>query len=184
MSGFLKKLFDRLRSTRTPRKTRGEQLEHRIGDWFEERYQGKPGWNSMGFDGYADAPHEFRILNAHWALEYNISNGGWGQFLWNCRGAWRILLWLAEQGYRELDCPEQVRAVKKLKRLCQENEADCDKYQRLAVEKDDFSYFGAFCERGYGKKWQSAFYDEHGEIRRKRHAWVVANASMIRRALR
>ena len=144
----------------------------------------------MGFDGYADAPHEFRILNAHWALEYNISNGGWGQFLWNCRGGWRILLRLAEQGYELLDCPEQVRAVKKLRQLCKENEADCDEHLRLAVEKDDFSYFGAFCRLGYpdplrkGKTWQSAFYQSDGEIRRKRHAWLVANASMIRKALR
>src|SRR5262245_41429024 len=80
----------------------------------------------------SDAPLEIKMIHAFAMIEYNISNGGWAQFLWNCFDDWRGLIEVARDGYRLIGAVEQHDALGHLHALCSEHERECDETQQHA----------------------------------------------------
>ena len=58
----------------------GERVERLISDWLERNYPDGPTW--YGRPAAEAPPLEIRMIAAFGAIEYNLSNGGWAQFLW------------------------------------------------------------------------------------------------------
>jgi hypothetical protein len=161
----------------------GEKVQELIYDWFREHYPDGPEWQDPDFDCLGVAPIALKMIPAFDAVEYNIGNGGWAQFLWNCFGRWRELIAIAQEGYLLIGAPEQCAALNELRALCQRDERECQAAMTRAADEDDFSHFGTFVDRGYGKrdiKWQEAFFSDSG-VYEKRLAWLGANEGLIRK---
>ena len=75
----------------------GERVERLIYDWLERNYPDGPTWYDRAKDGFTPAL-EIRMISAFGAVEYNISNGGWAQFLCNCFPHWREIIADAKEG--------------------------------------------------------------------------------------
>jgi len=61
----------------------GERVETMISDWLERNYpESFETWYDRGKQ--QKLAIEIRMIPAFGAIEYNICNGGWAQFLWNC----------------------------------------------------------------------------------------------------
>jgi hypothetical protein len=154
------------------------QVEEMIYEWLNAHYPDGPVW----FDGDVPAgglpPLELRMLYAFNVIEYNISNGGWSQFLWNCFSNWRALLDTAQQGYYLIGAVEQARALDTMRALCEQDEQEC--LGALQREDGSMDMFAEFTRRSYGNvdnDWESLFW---GDIYEKRQAWLAANEGRIR----
>jgi hypothetical protein len=75
----------------------GERVETMISDWLERNYPNGPTWYDPAEQQIS--PIEIKMIPACVAVEYNISNGGWAQFLWNCFPHWRAIIAEAKEGY-------------------------------------------------------------------------------------
>ena len=157
---------------------RGAEIEESIYGWLNEKYPEGPTW----FDHYPvppDAPPlEVRMLYAMNVIEYNISNGGWSQFLWNCFDQWRAILETARDGYSLIGATKQAEALNILRELCELDQAEC----LSAQEKEDGSMdaFAEYTRRSYLSKendWEELFW---GDIYERRLAWLESNESRIR----
>ena len=163
----------------------GAQVETAVGNWLARHFPGEQDWGDEGFHCFEGLPLELRMLPAHWAVEYNISNGGWAQLLWNCFGSWRRLIRIACDGYRLIGADQQAVALENARVLFERNEEECALFIRLAIAEDDFSYFGKFTGLSYGEKgndWQDLFCDE--ALYARRLAWLEQNQAVIMRMLR
>jgi hypothetical protein len=92
----------------------GERVQQLIYDWLERNYPDGPTW----FGRSATEALEIKMIPAFDRIEYNLSNGGWAQFLWNCFGYWRDVINAARDGYLLIGAPEQSAALTTLWTLC------------------------------------------------------------------
>jgi hypothetical protein len=119
------------------------------------------------------------MIPAFGAIEYNISNGGWAQFLWNCFDKWREVINVARDGYLLIGAPEQSAALDALWTLCERDEREC----REAIEQPTW-LFGEFTSRSYSApfySWEDLLCGD--DIYEKRLAWLAANNARVRRAM-
>jgi hypothetical protein len=109
----------------------GERVQQLIYDWLERNYPDEPTW----FDRSAtEAPAlEIKMIPAFGKIEYNLSNGGWAQFLWNCFGCWRDIINIAREGYLLIGAPEQSVALTTLWTLCKHDERECGEMHKRAM---------------------------------------------------
>ena len=155
----------------------GERVEQLIYDWLERNYPDGPTW--YGRPASDQPPIEIKMISAFGAIEYNLSNGGWAQFLWNCFDEWRDIIDIAREGYLLIGAPEQSAALDKLRTLCERDEREC----REAQEQPEW-LFGKFTSRSYSapaNDWEKLFYG-YG-IYAKRPAWLAANEARVRKVL-
>jgi hypothetical protein len=123
-------------------------------------------------------PLEIRMLYAFNSIEYNISNGGWPQLLWNCLGAWRNLLATAQEGYSLIGAAEQAEAINTLRALCEHHEIRC----REAVGREDGSMvaYAEYASQSYAdpsNTWERLFWEG---IYEKRLGWLERHEFRIR----
>jgi hypothetical protein len=167
----------------------GERVERLISDWLERNYPNGPTWYGRSATGAP--PIEIRMIPAHGAIECNLSNGGWAQFLWNCFEEWRDIINVAREGYLLIGAPEQSDALTKLSALCERDERECEEMHRRAnaefrkTGSEGWSkIFGKFTSRSYSAPsngWEDLFCDD--DIYEKRLAWLAANEARVRRAI-
>ena len=156
-------------------------IEEVIYDWLKTNYPGGPIWFDEDVPVEQLPPLETRMLFAFNVIEYNISNGGWSQFLWNCLYNWRALLDTAQQGYTLIGAVDQARALDAMRTLCEQDEQACI----AAMEREDGSMdtFAEFTRRSYSSNdnnWECLFW---GEIYEIRQTWLNANEGHIRSLL-
>lgn len=157
---------------------RGEEIESLVFEWLEAKYPDGPTWFDEEGTVQAVPPLEVRMLYPFNMIEYNISNGGWSQFLWNCIGNWRRILDTAEAGYLLIGATEQAEAIKTLRALCARDESKCI----AAQENEDGSMdtFAEFTAPGYvdpKADWEELFWQG---IYEKRLVWLEENEARIR----
>jgi hypothetical protein len=119
------------------------------------------------------------MVPAFVAIEYNIVNGRWAQFLWNCFDEWREIIDVARDGYLLIGAPEQSAALTELWTLCERDEREC----REALEGPAWS-FAEFTSRSYAAPsngWEHLFCDE--AVHEKRLTWLEANEARVRKAM-
>jgi len=168
----------------------GERVERMISNWLERNYPDGPAWYDRRKQQIPPAI-EIRMIPAFVAVEYNISNGGWAQFLWNCFPHWRITIADARQGYLLTGAPEQAAALDILHGLCERDERECHEMHKranAAYKKEGpdawSAIFGKFTSRSYaaaGNDWEELFWDD--SLYEKRSAWLAANEARVRAAL-
>jgi hypothetical protein len=155
----------------------GERVERMICDWLEQNYPGGPTW--YGQSATETPPLEIKMIPAFGAIEYNISNGGWAQFLWNCFDESREVLDVAKDGYLLIGAPEQSAALAELRTLCERDKHEC----REALQQPVW-LFAELTARSYSappNAWEHLFCDT--SIYEKRLAWLAANEGRLRKAL-
>ena len=122
--------------------------------------------------------------------EYNLANGGWAQFLWNCFDYRRPAIESAKEGYLLIGAPEQSAALETLRTLCERDERECEALlERSEAEFDEDRYgsppfFAEFTSRSYSapaSDWEPLF-SERG-VYEKRLVWLAANEARVRRAM-
>jgi hypothetical protein len=156
----------------------GERVATMISDWLGRNYPDRPTWYDRGRQRIPPAI-EIRMIPAFNAIEYNISNGGWAQFLWNCFPHWRAIIADAKEGYLLTGAPEQAAALDILHGLCERDESEC----REMLEQPTW-LFGEFTSRSYaapGNEWEELFWDD--ALYEKRLAWLAANEARVRAAM-
>jgi hypothetical protein len=155
----------------------GERVERLISDWLDRNYPNGPTW--YGRPAAESPPLVIKMIPAFVAIEYNVSNGGWAQFLWNCFYEWRAIIDVAKDGYLLIGAPEQSAALTELWTLCERDEREC----REMIEQPTW-LFGEFTSRSYSAPpngWEDLFYD--GALYKKRWAWLAANEARVRKAV-
>ena len=167
----------------------GERVERLISDWLDRNYPEGPTW--YGRPTAEAPPLEIRMIPAFGAIEYNLSNGGWAQFLWNCFGEWRDVITIAREGYLLIGAPEQSAALDTLWTLCERDEHECGEMHKRAMAEwkkngpDAWSsIFGEFTSRSYSapsNDWEDLFWGDG--LYEKRLAWLAANEDRVLRAL-
>jgi hypothetical protein len=167
----------------------GERVERLISGWLERNYPDGPTW--YGRPAVEGPPLEIKMIPAFGAIEYNLSNGGWAQFLWNCFGEWREVINVAREGYLLIGAPEQSAALDTLRTLCERDEHECGEMHKRAMAEwkkngpDAWSsIFGEFTSRSYSapsNDWEDLFWDKG--LYEKRLAWLTANEDRILKAL-
>lgn len=159
----------------------GERVERMISDWLERNYPRGPTWYDRAKDGTLPAI-EIRMISAFVALEYNISNGGWAQFLWNRFPHWRAIIADAKEGYLLIGAPEQSAALEILHALCERDESECRAAQKQM--EAGVWLFGEFTSRSYldsSNDWEELFWND--AMYEKRSTWLAANEARVRKAL-
>jgi hypothetical protein len=104
---------------------RGAEIEATIYAWLNATYPAGPTWFDEEELPKDAPPLEVRMLCACNLIEYNIGNGGWSQFLWNCFDRWRTLINTAQEGYSLIGAKEQADALNILRELCERDEQAC-----------------------------------------------------------
>jgi hypothetical protein len=131
-------------------KMRGNEIQERVYDWLAEHYPEGPEWDRPGFHCFRDCPLPIRMIPAIDSLEAEVSNGAWGQLLWNTLPNWRALLQTAVDGYELIGALEHAAAARDLQAKLAEHEAACSKAQATVTDEDSFSRaFGKFTSEGY-----------------------------------
>ena len=157
---------------------RGAEIEGSIYEWLKKRHPHGPTWFDRD-DVPVDAPPiELRMLYAMNVIEYNISNGGWSQFLWNCIDQWRPIVKTAREGYSLIGAADQAAALDALEALCERDEREC--LTSLGRENGSMETFATFTQRSYLSRedaWEELFW---GDIHDRRLAWLEANEPRIR----
>ena len=156
---------------------------------LDERDPDGPRWGKADYHALAAEPFEIRMLCVMDSLEYNVSNGGWGQFLWNCVAHWRVMLDIAEKAYVLTGAPDHAAIIPELRRCCDHCEADAIASRaRAAAERnylvEGYPMFGEFLDRARAYddgNWQTVFYGEQAWHARLR--WLAANDGLMRRYL-
>jgi hypothetical protein len=134
----------------------GDRVERMIWDWLDRNYPNGPTW--YGRPAAEAPPLEIKMMPALGAIEYNISNGGWAQFLWNCFDEWRKIIGVARAGYLLIGAPEQSAALDALWTLCERDEREC----RETLEQPEW-LFAEFTARSYSAPpngWEHLFCDD------------------------
>lgn len=156
----------------------GSKVEEMIYEWLNAKYPDGPIWFDEELPADQLPPLETRMLYAFNVLEYNISNGGWSQFLWNCLPNWRALLDTAQAGYALIGATEQAQALNTMRALCERDEHEC--LSAVEQEDDSMDTFADFTKRSYvsdANDWESLFWGDIHEIRER---WLEANEGRIR----
>jgi hypothetical protein len=172
------------------RVAQGERVQDLIYAWLEKNYPDGPDWDDPAFICGLHSAIEIRMIPAFDAIEYNLANGGWAQFLWNCFGAWRQFIDTAREGYSLIGGREQSEALEQLLILCERDEHQCEETLEKSEREDtglteDIPYFAEFTKRSYSspvKEWEKCFWSESG-IYQKRLAWLAVNEARVRKAI-
>jgi hypothetical protein len=178
----------RVRSKEAAFMSDGKRIEQMIYDWLERNYPEAAIWYDHDEKDISPAL-EIRMISAFDAVEYNLGNGGWAQFLWNCFPHWRAIIVVAKEGYRLIGAPEQSDALDKLYALCERDERECAEMRRKSVadhdvSDDSYPSFAAFTSRSYSapaSDWEGLFWDK--ALYEKRLAWLAANEARVRKAI-
>jgi hypothetical protein len=161
----------------------GEQLQDLITEFLDRRYPDGWSWLDSEFDCFGEAPLQLKMIPAFNALEYNISNGGWAQFLWNCWGCWPQLLDIAQPGYRLIGADQQASAIDDLRRLCERDDDECRAAMVDSVKENNFKHcFQSFTRRIItepGTDWQNLFFPDSG-VYETRLKWLEDNEALVR----
>jgi hypothetical protein len=166
----------------------GERVQRMIYGWLGRNYPDGPTWYDRPADTWPTL--DIIMVPAFDDIEYNLGNGGWSQFLWNCLGYWRQIIAVGREGYSLIGAREQSAALETLRALCERDEHECEETIERSIRDDDGTtdgplYFAEFTARSYGAKgndWEDLFYDDGGAYE-KRLAWLAANEARVRRAL-
>jgi hypothetical protein len=127
--------FGALMSSSTPD---GERVQQLVYDWLNRNYPEGPTWYATSATSLA---LEIRMISAFDDIEYNLANGGWAQFLWNCFDYWRSAIEGAKEGYLLIGAPEQSAALETLRTLCERDERECEALlERSEAEFDEDRY--------------------------------------------
>jgi hypothetical protein len=164
----------------------GERVQTVISDWLERNYPESFTWYDR-VNQQIPLAIEIRIIPAFGAVEYNICNGGWAQFLWNCFPYWRAIIADAKEGYLLIGAPEQSAALDILYALCERDEKECaETIEKSMKDRLDRwgSYFSGFTSRSgsaAGDRWEELFWGD--ALYEKRLAWLAANEARVRAAM-
>jgi hypothetical protein len=160
----------------------GKEIQRQIYDWLLERYPEGPDWMDPNFDACSNVPIEIKMISAFDELEYNISNGGWAQFLWNCNGCWRQLIDIAHEGYLLIGALEQASALHELRVLCERDATEAE--AELASEDGSLEHASNFTRRSYAKgpDWERLFWSDSG-VYERRLAWLEQNEFRVRQII-
>src|SRR6266704_6749178 len=154
----------------------GTEVERRIRDWLNRYFPSGPEWFDPEFNCLAGAPLEVRMISVFDALEYNVSNGGWSQVLWNCFGRWRDVLNISEQGYLLMGEPGAARAVCTMRPLLEANEPKCIEFLHRAILErgsDKGTAFADFTMRSYaGGEFEGEPLLQDSQLYERRMAWL------------
>ena len=77
------------------------------------------------FHCFRDCDHIIRAVVAMDTVEGEITNGAWGQLLWNAHPHWREVISLAKSGYSAMGATEQAMAIDQLSAKLGEYESQC-----------------------------------------------------------
>jgi hypothetical protein len=157
---------------------RGAEIEATIYAWLNATYPAGPTWFDEEELPKDAPPLEVRMLCACNLIEYNIGNGGWSQFLWNCFDRWRTLINTAQEGYSLIGAKEQADALNILRELCERDEQACLAARRR--EDGSMETFVEYTRRSYlnrANEWEELFW---GDIYERRLVWLEANESRVR----
>lgn len=161
----------------------GEDLLDQIYDWLSRKHPDGPAWHKVGFHCFRDCAPIVRAVLAMDAVEGEVSNGAWGQLLWNTYPNWREVLALAKAGYDSMHASEQSSAIDSLSARFSEYEAMCAEAM-ARVEQTGFDReFGEFTSIGYadvGFRPQFAFLEE--SLQDKRLHWLAQHHAAVQRA--
>ena len=127
-----------------------KKLESAIYAWFESHYPDGPHWQEAGWHCFESAPLELKMFPAFDAVDYNLTNGGWAQLLWNCYSNWRRLLDICEQGYRLIGAGAQAAAIPALRARLAADEAECAAFMKQADATTFEMVFADYTARSYG----------------------------------
>jgi hypothetical protein len=166
----------------------GERVQQMIYDWLNRHYPDGPTWYSRPAVALLPAL-EIRIISAFDDIEYNLGNGGWAQFLWNCFDHWRQIIEAADKGYVLIGASEQSAALDTLRSLCERDERECSETIERSIRDDDGTidgppYFAEFTSRSYSvppNDWEPLFYNKG--VYEKRLSWLAANEARVRKAI-
>jgi len=159
-------------------------LQDRIYDWLAIHYPDGPRWNQPGFHCFKDCHPIIRSLLAMDTVENEITNGAWGQLLWNTFPNWRVVLDLAKEGYASMAAHGQLQAIPLLYAKLSEYERGCSAAMQRAASGNFEKEFGGFTSIGYSDasfKPQIAFLD--GELSSARARWLEANREIVLAAI-
>ena len=155
----------------------GERVQQLVIDWLNRNFPDGPTW----YDEPANSPPiEIRMIGAFNDIEYNIGNGGWAQFLWNCFDYWRKAIEDGREGYRLIGAAEQSAALDTLWALCERDERECA--ETMARPEWEFAQFTSRSYSAPPNDWEHLFYDDGG-AHEKRLAWFAANEARVRKAI-
>ena len=158
----------------------GERIERLISDWLDRNYPDGPTW--YGRPAAEAPPLEIKMIPAFGAIEYNISNGGWAQFLWNCFGEWREIIDVARDGYLLIGAPEQSAALGELQTLCERDERECrEAHEQVNKGLWLFAEFTSRTRSAPSDDWEELFWDK--ALYEKRLTWLAANEVRVRAAM-
>jgi hypothetical protein len=164
----------------------GEELQGLVTGFLDMRYPDGWSWLDSEFDCFGDTPLQLKMIPAFNALEYNISNGGGAQFLWNCWGCWPQLLDIAQPGYRLIGAHYQANAIDDLRRLCERDDQECEAAMINSVKENNFNYyFEPFTSRIItepGNDWQELFFHDSGAYE-TRLRWLEDNEALVRQLI-
>jgi len=155
-------------------------LQSRIYDWLATHYPDGPQWNHEGFHCFKDCHPIVRSLLAMDAVEGEISNGAWGQLLWNTFPNWRVVLDLAKDGYASMKATQQVDAIPLLYAKFSDYEKGCRAAMQRADNGNFEKEFGGFTSIGYSDakfKPQLVLLDPELESLRRR--WLEQNRDVV-----
>ena len=157
---------------------RGAEIEETIYAWLNATYPAGPTWFDEDELPKDAPPLEVRMLCACNLIEYNIGNGGWSQFLWNCFDRWRTLISTAQEGYLLIGAKEQADALNILRKLCERDEQEC--LAARGREDGSMDTFVEYTRHSYlsgANEWEELFW---GDIYERRLVWLEANESRVR----
>ncbi len=153
-----------------------------IGNYLAIADQGGS-WQDRDFHCFESEPIELKMMAAFSVLEYNMSNGGWAQVLWNCFGTWSRLLDIACDGYLVTQCIAQAEALPLVQARLAEHESDCAKFMSRSHSSKNVS-FAEFTSRSFGQHtdWEHLFYLDGPHVH-QRYAWLEQEEQLVQQLM-
>ena len=161
-----------------------EDLLEEIYNWLGANFPNGPEWDDPKFHCFSGCHPIIRAVAAMDSVEGEISNGAWGQLLWNTFPNWRTVLELAGEGYSMMRAEAQVNALSALTAKLAAHEIACAAAMARAESGNFDAEFGAFTSQGYsdvGFKAQSIFLD--GNLEEMRRNWLSENRAAVLHAI-
>ena len=164
---------------------RGKDIQERIYAWLGQQYPEGPEWERPGFHCFRDLPLSIRMIPAIDSLEAEVSNGAWGQLLWNTLPNWRELLRIAEDGYTLIGAAGHAGAVRELRSKLSDHESACRAAQETVFDEESFGRaFGKFTAEGYADTdFPAQVTIANSDSDEMRLRWLEANAQTVLREI-
>jgi hypothetical protein len=162
----------------------GEAVLERIYDWLAANYPEGPEWDRPQFHCFRDCHPVVRAVVAMDTVEGEISNGAWGQLLWNTFPNWRDVLDLAANGYDMIGATTQANAIPALAEKLAAFESKCAAAMKRAETGSFETEFGNFTSTGY---MDTLFTEQtlftNADLPQIRHEWLSANQAVVLQAI-